>query len=158
DRVARLRRARPPARGATAGRDRRPALVPDPRRATVLARAGTRPVGPALVPGPGHLAPVGVGPRPDPGRRQPSPPPSRGEAGRVAAVPSRHLAGRLPTGRGRGLAAGPEGRRRGPVPAPTGPGPGLRNRRQRPGHRLPPGLPGVRLGAAAGDRGLAVAG
>ena len=72
-----------------------------------LPEPGPRPLGPAAVPGAGHLAPARLGPRPDPGRRQPPPSPSRGAAGRVPAVSSRHLAGCLPAGRGGRLAPGP---------------------------------------------------
>ncbi len=143
---------------ATARGDRRRSAVPDPRRAAVLARAGPRPSGTAALPGAGHLAPPGMGPRPDPGRRQSAASSPRGEASRVVALSPRHLAGRVPPRRGRGLAPRPAGRGVPPVPASARPGQGLCHRRQRPGQRLSPGLPGLRLGAAASDRGLAAVG
>ncbi len=101
-RVGCLRRPRSAPRPSPTRGDRRRFVVPDARGAAVLARTGPRPLGATAVPGAGHLAPTGLGPRTDPGRRQSPASPPRGEArpSRCPAIPTpcgTHSAGSRPT-------------------------------------------------------------
>ena len=71
-----------------------------------LPEPGLDPSARALFQGAGRPAPPRLDPSPDPVRRQPAIPPSRGPAGRLAPLPPRHTEGRVPTRRGSGLAPG----------------------------------------------------
>ena len=123
-----------------------------------LPEAGLDPAAKLLVSGAGPLAPPGVGAGPDPVRGQSPASPSRGETGPVAALPSRHLAGRVAAGRGGGLAEGPGGRRRRAVSIASSCGAGSMPSTAAGWAAISAWSAWSASRAAAGDRGLAAAG